>query len=153
MSYHYHKKKKKRLQRGEKLVLKFGIPITIVVAIIIQLTVKGIPVFLNNILKFIDEQSKRSRVIIAGYAAEKSKDAKFRTEKKFQPSEDFELGASKFSSNPYSPSKETLVKELQKYKKDQRDADDPIYQEIKRRELKEEIEDYQKIFEEEKDSR
>jgi len=152
MSYHYHKKKKKRLQRGEKLVLKFGIPASIVVAILIQLTVRGVPAFFDRIIDFIEKEAWRSRTIIAGYAAKKAKDARFRTEKKFKTNESYQIGST-YGSGYYEADKESIIKQFKKYRVNQRDADDPVYQEIKRRELKEEIEDYQKIFEEEKDSR
>ncbi|MCD6206340.1 MAG: hypothetical protein J7L22_11850 [Candidatus Marinimicrobia bacterium] len=152
MSYHYHKKKKKRLQRGEKLVLKFGIPASIVVAILIQLTVRGVPAFFDRVIDFIEKEAWRSRTIIAGYAAKKAKDARFRTEKKFKTNESYQIGST-YGSGYYEADKESIIKQFEKYRVNQRDADDPVYQEIKRRELKEEIEDYQKIFEEEKDSR
>lgn len=150
MNRHFHQKKKKRLQRGDKLVLKIGIPATILTALIIQLTVRGVPVLLDNIITFINQQAERSRRIIAGYAAQKEKDASFRTEKKYQVDESYEIGTSKYSSNPYKPSKEDLIRDFEKYRKNQTEGDDAIYQEIQRRERKQEIEKYQEIFKEEK---
>ncbi|MGC9365238.1 MAG: hypothetical protein ACP5FZ_11815 [Fidelibacterota bacterium] len=151
MGYHFNKKKKKRLQRGDKLVLKIGIPVTILAALVIQLTVRGIPVFLDNILTYINQQADRSRKIIAGYAAQKEKDASFRTEKNYQVDESYEIGTFKYSSNPYTPSKEDLIRDFEKYRRNQTEHDDGIYQEIERRERKQEIKKYQEIFEEEKD--
>ncbi|HDP68611.1 MAG TPA: hypothetical protein ENN20_08950 [Candidatus Marinimicrobia bacterium] len=151
MNRHFHQKKKKRLQRGDKLVLKIGIPATILTALIIQLTVRGVPVLLDNIITFINQQAERSRRIIAGYAAQKEKDASFRTEKKYQVDESYEIGTFKYSSNPYKPSKEDLIRDFEKYRKNQTEGDDAIYQEIQRRERKQEIEKYQEIFKEEKD--
>lgn len=150
MNRHFHQKKKKRLQRGDKLVLKIGIPATILTALIIQLTVRGVPVLLDNIITFINQQAERSRRIIAGYAAQKEKDASFRTEKKYQVDESYEIGTFKYSSNPYTPPKEDLIRDFEKYRKNQTEGDDAIYQEIQRRERKQEIEKYQEIFKEEK---
>lgn len=147
MSYHSHKKKK-RLQRGDKLVLKYGIPTAIVVAILIQITVRGVPAFFDRMIDYLNKEAWRSRQIIAGYAAQKAKEAQFRTEKKFQTNSAYEIGST-YGSNPTTASKESLIKNFEEYKKNQRDTDDAIYQEIQQRELKEEIDEYQKIFEEE----
>lgn len=151
MGYHFNKKKKIRLQRGDKLVLRIGIPATILAALIIQLTVRGVPVLLDRITTFVNQQAERSRRIIAGYAAKKGKDAGFRTEKNIPVDESYEIGTFKYSSNPYSPSKEELIRDFEKYYRNQKENDEIIYQEIERRERKQEIKKYQEIFEEEKD--
>jgi len=148
MSYHSHRRKKRRLQRGEKIVLKYGIPAAIIVAILIQITVRGVPAFFDRMIDFMEEEAWRSRQILAGYAAEKAKEASFRTAKNFQTNSSYTIGST-YGSNPTTASKESLVKDFEEYKKNQRDSDDAIYQEIQRRELKEEIDEYQKIFEEE----
>jgi len=152
MSYHSHRRKKRRLQHGEKIVLKFGIPATILFAILIQLTVRGVPAFFDRVIDYLEKESWRSRQIIAGYAAEKAKEAKFRTEKNFQANEAYEIGST-YGSGQYVANKEDIIKQFEEYKKSQYDTDDAVYQEIRQRELKEEIEEYQKIFEEEKESR
>jgi len=147
MSYHSHKKKK-RLQRGDKLVLKYGIPATIIVAILIQITVRGVPAFFDRMIDFMERESWRSRQIIAGYAAEKAKEAQYRTEKKFQTNQSYTIGST-YGSGQNSASEESIIKQFEEYKKSQTDADDAIYKEIKQRDLKEEIDEYQKLFEEE----
>lgn len=152
MSYHSHRCKKRRLQHGEKIVLKFGIPATILAAILIQLTVRGVPAFLDRMTDFLEKEAWRSRQIIAGYAAKKAKEAKFRTEKGFQTNEAYQIGST-YGSGQYVADKDGIIKQFEEYKKSQHDADDAIYQEIRQRELKEEIEEYQKIFEEEKELR
>jgi hypothetical protein len=149
MSYHYRRKRKRGLQRGEKLVLKYGIPATVVIAIIIQITIRGLPKFYDTIIGKLEEEAWRSRQIISGYAAKKAKEAAFRTEKNFQTNESFTIGST-YGSKQTSASKESLVKDFEEYRKNQRDSDDAIYQEIERREKKIEIEEYQKLFEEEK---
>ncbi len=149
MSYHFRKKRNRRLQRGEKLVLKYGIPAAIVMAILIQITVRGVPAFFDRTVDFLNKEAWRSRQIIAGYAAKKAKEANFRTEKNFQTNESYTIGST-YGSNPTSASKEDIIKRLEEFRKNQRDTDDAIYQEIERREKKEEIEEYQKLFEEEK---
>ena len=152
MSYYYHKKRKRRLQRGEKIVLKYGIPASIIVAILIQITVRGVPAFFDRIIDFVEEESWRSRQIIAGYAAKKAKEAQFRTEKNFQANESYQIGST-YGSGYYEADKEDLVKQFEEYQKSQIDADDEVYKEIKQREKKEEIKKYQEIFEKEKDFR
>jgi len=147
MSYHSHKKKK-RLQRGDKIVLKYGIPTAIVVAILIQITVRGVPAFFDRMIDFMEEEAWRSRTIIAGYAAEKAKKAQYRTEKKFKTNDAYQIGST-YGSGYYEADKEGIIKEFEEYKKNQTDADDAIYKEIKQRDLKEEIDEYQKIFKEE----
>ncbi len=150
MSYYYNKRKKRRLQRGEKIVLKYGIPTAIVVAILIQITVRGVPAFFDRMIDFLEKEAWRSRQIIAGYAAEKAKEAQFRTEKKFQANSSYTIGST-YGSGQYSASEESIVNQFEEYKKSQLDTDDAIYQEIQRREKKEEIQEYQKIFKEEKE--
>jgi len=147
MSYH-SQKKKKRLQRGDKLVLKYGIHATIIVAILIQITVRGVPAFFDRMIDFMERESWRSRQIIAGYAAEKAKEAQYRTEKKFQTNQSYTIGST-YGSGQNSASEESIIKQFEEYKKSQTDADDAIYKEIKQRDLKEEIDEYQKLFEEE----
>ena len=148
MSYHSHRRKKRRLQRGEKIVLKYGIPAAIVMAILIQITVRGVPAFFDRMIEYMEKEAWRSRQIIAGYAAKKAKEAQFRTEKKFRTNEAYEMGST-YGSNPTTASKEDMISGFEEYKKSQTDTDDAVYQEIKKRELKAEIDEYQKIFEEE----
>ena len=149
MSYHYRKKRNRRLQRGEKLVLKYGIPATVIVAIIIQITIRGLPKFYDTIISILEEEIRRSQQIISGIAAKKAKEAAFKTEKNFQTNKSYPIGST-YGSNPTSVSKESIIEEFEKYRKNQRDSDDAISQEIERREKKKEIKEYQKLFEEEK---
>ncbi|MBU0711212.1 hypothetical protein KJ762_09095 [bacterium] len=148
MSYHSSRRKKRRLQRGEKLVLKYGIPAAIIMAILIQITVRGVPAFFDRMIDFMEKESWKSRQMMAGYAAEKAKQSQFRTEKKFQTNSAYEIGST-YGSNPTTATKEELIRDFDKYKKNQTDTDDPVYREIKRRELEEEIKEYQKTFKEE----
>jgi len=148
MSYHNRRKKKRGLQRGEKLVLKYGIPATVVIAIIIQITIKGLPKFYDTIISKLEKEAWRSRQIISGYAAQKAKEEAFRTEKNFQTNESYTIGST-YGSEKTGVSKEDLIKGLEEFRKNQRDTDDATYQEIERREKKEEIGEYQKLFEEE----
>jgi len=148
MSYHSYRKKKKRLQRGDKIVLKYGIPAAVIVAILIQVTVRGVPAFFDRMIDFMEEEAWRSRQILAGYAAKKAKESQYRTEKNFQTNSSYTIGST-YGSKPTTASKDELVRDFEEYQKNQRDADDAIYQEIKQRDLKEEIDEYQKIFEEE----
>jgi len=152
MSYHSHRRKKRRLQHGEKIVLKYGIPGTILLAILIQLTVRGVPAFLDRTIDYLEKEAWRSRQIIAAYAVKKAKSGDFIKEKNFQTDETFNMYTT-YGKPRKGRTKEDAITSAEFFHQAEQETWDATYQEIKRRERKEEIKEYQKIFEEEKESR
>jgi len=132
------------MKSGEKRVLLFSIPTALIVALIIQLTLKGIPKFFDSFINRVKEEAEKSHKIIEAYAIKAAKSGDFTTGKNVQ----IDQGTtSKEASNQKSEYVETI---LNNYRKAQKDTWDATYQEIERRELKEDIKNYQKLFEQEK---
>jgi hypothetical protein len=137
------------MKSGEKRVLLFSIPAALIVAVTIQITMKGIPKFYDSILNKIQEEAWKSRNIIAAYAIKEAKSNEFRKEKNFETDESYQIGST-FGSGEYKASEDAIVKGAENYRKAQKDTWDATYQEIERRELKEDIKNYQDLFEKEK---
>ncbi|MBU0490184.1 MAG: hypothetical protein KKD31_19770 [Bacteroidetes bacterium] len=150
MSYHSSRRKKRRLQRGEKIVLKYGIPAAIVMAILIQITVRGVPVFFDKAITFLEDQSWKSRQIIAAYAVKKAKSGDFNKEKNFQTDQTFNMYTTYGKQRPGRMNEDAL-KSAENFRRAEQETWDEVFQEIGRREKKEEIQEYQKIFEDEKE--
>jgi len=144
MPHIYNRKKRHKMKSGEKRVLLFSIPTALIVALIIQLTLKGIPKFFDSFINRVKEEAEKSHKIIEAYAIKAAKSGDFTTGKNVQ----IDQGTtSKEASNQKSEYVETI---LNNYRKAQKDTWDATYQEIERRELKEDIKNYQKLFEQEK---
>lgn len=148
MSYHSHRCKKRRLQHGEKIVLKFGIPATIILAILIQLTVRGVPAFFDRMTDYLEKEAWKSRQIIAAYAVKKAKSGDFNKEKNFQTDETFNMYTT-YGKPRKGRTKEDAIKSAELFHRAEQETWDATYQEIEKRERKEEIKKYQKIFKEE----
>ena len=148
MPYKYNRKKRHNMKSGEKKVLLFSIPAALITAIIIQVTLKGVPKFFDSIFNKIEEEVARSHKIVEAYAIKAAKSGDFTTGKNILINDD--------NNNPKKDEKnadqlkEDAQKILDNYRKAQKDTWDATYQEIERRELKEDIKNYQKLFEQEK---
>jgi len=149
MPYTYNRKKRHKMKSGEKKVLLFSIPAALIIAIIIQVTLKGVPKFFDSILTKIQEEAWKSREIIAAYALKEAKSSEFRTEKNFKVDEDYAIHSA-WGEKTSDLSEKTANKILENSRKAQKDTWDATYQEIERRELKEDIKKYQDLFEKEK---
>ncbi|MBN2602223.1 MAG: hypothetical protein JXR87_09540 [Candidatus Marinimicrobia bacterium] len=148
MSHYSSRKKKKSLQRGDKIVLKYGIPATILVAILIQLTVSGIPNLINSIIDKVEKESERSRkILMSAVKTEKLKKTRSQEDQHiFQGNNGVRGGAPK-SFN--SLSKEDAEELLSKYRQGTNDDIDNTYKYIEEKNKTNEIEEYQKLFKEE----
>ena len=148
MPHIYNRKKRHKMKSGEKRVLLFSIPTALIVALIIQLTLKGIPKFFDSFINRVKEEAEKSHKIIEAYAIKAAKSGDFTTGKNILINDD--------NNNPKKDEKnadqlkEDAQKILDNYRKAQKDTWDATYQEIERRELKEDIKNYQKLFEQEK---
>ena len=149
MPYKYNRKKRHNMKSGEKKVLLFSIPAALITAIIIQVTLKGVPKFFDSFLTKIQEEAWKSREIIAAYALKEGKSGSFRTEKKFQVDESYNIHSA-WGEKTSDLSEKSADQILDKYRKAQKDTWDATYQEIERRELKEDIKKYKNLFEKEK---
>lgn len=137
---HYRRKKKRRgLKYGEKKVLKYGLPLALVVGILVQLAVKFLPTFYDATIGYIWREAERSRFIIMSKVKEQAiKDMKNK-----------ELYEQEAKSTWGSSDKGAeAVKE--KYRRRQREEWDATYEEIEKEILNDEIEQYEELFEEEK---
>ena len=148
MPHIYNRNKRHKMKSGEKKVLLFSIPAALITAIIIQVTLKGVPKFFDSIFNKIEEEVARSHKIVEAYAIKAAKSGDFTTGKNILINDD--------NNNPKKDEKnadqlkEDAQKILDNYRKAQKDTWDATYQEIERRELKEDIKNYQKLFEQEK---
>jgi len=149
MPHIYNRNKRHKMKSGEKKVLLFSIPAALIIAIIIQITLKGVPKFFDSFLTKIQEEAWKSREIIAAYALKEAKSSEFRTEKKFKVDEDYAIHSA-WGEKTSDLSEKAADKILENHRKAQKDTWDATYQEIERRELKEDIKNYQKLFEQEK---
>jgi hypothetical protein len=149
MPYIYNRKKRHKMKSGEKRVLLFSIPAALIVALTVQLTLKGIPKFFDSFLTKIKEETERSHKMIEAYAIKAAKSGDFTTGKNIQIDQGRTTNSknSEKASNQKSEYVETI---LNNYRKAQKDTWDATYQEIERRELKEDIKKYQDLFEKEK---
>jgi len=137
------------MKSGEKKVLLFSIPMALIIAIVIQVTLKGVPKFFDTFLTKIEEEAEKSRRIIEAYAIKEAKSGNFTTGKNIQINEDH-TSLSKDGEKTANQSTKDAQTILNNYRKAQKDTWDATYQEIERRELKEDIKNYQKLFEQEK---
>ncbi|MBU4445819.1 hypothetical protein KJ656_12170 [bacterium] len=119
-------------------------------AILIQITVRGVPVFFDRMVDFLNKEAWISRQIIAAYAVKKAKSGDFNKEKNFQTDQMFNLYTT-YGKQREGRTKEDAIKAAENFHRAEQETWDEIYQEIERRENKEEIKKYQKMFEEEKE--
>jgi len=129
MAYFYSKRKRHKMKSGEKKVLIYSIPATIVIAIIIQITIKGLPNFYDSIISKIQEEAAISSKIIA---------------------KEMLKNANKQGSIDGKLTKTARVNENDRYRKAEKETWDATYQEIQEKELKEDIKNYRQLFENEK---
>jgi hypothetical protein len=92
MSYFYNRKKRHKMKSGEKRVLLFAIPTALIIAITIQITMKGLPKFYDSFINKIQEEAWKSRNIIAAYAIKEAKSKEFREEKNFETDKSYQIG-------------------------------------------------------------